>query len=100
MGQAGEDAGDDQALIARCLPGQQVAGGEERHQPHQQPLARQLAGERRQHRRAYGDAQGIEADQQARGGQRDIELLGYGGNEPHYYKFGGADRKGTQGEGK
>ncbi|MNJ51057.1 hypothetical protein D3C77_463500 [compost metagenome] len=100
VGQTGEDAGDDQALVAGGLPGQQVAGGEERHQAHQQPLARQLAGERRQHRRAYGHTQGVEADQEARRGERDIELLGYGGDQPHYYKFGGADRKGTQGEGK
>ena len=95
VGQAGEDAGDDQALVARCLPGQQVAGGEERHQPDQQPLARQLAGERRQHRRAYCHTQGVEADQEARRGERDIELLGYGGDQPHYHKFCGADRKGT-----
>ncbi|MNF84207.1 hypothetical protein D3C84_665570 [compost metagenome] len=100
VGQAGQHPGDDQAVVAGGLPGQQVAEGEQRHQPHQQPLARQLAGQRRQQRRAYGDAQGIEADQQAGGGQRDMQLLGDGGNEPHNHKFGGADRKGTQGEGK
>ena len=33
VGQTGQHPGDDQALIAGGLPGQQVAGGEERHQP-------------------------------------------------------------------
>ncbi len=98
--QSGEDAGDDQALVTRCLPGQQVAGGKECHQSHQQPLARHLAGERREHGGADGHPKGIEADQQARRGERDIELLGDGGDKPHDHKFGGADRKGTQGKGK
>ncbi len=93
--QPGEDAGDDQAFVAGGLPGEQVAGGKERHQPHQQPLARHLAGQCRQHGSADGHAKGIEADQEARRGERDIQLLGDGGDEPHDHKFGGADRKGT-----
>ncbi len=35
VGQTGQDAGNDQALVTRCLPGQQVAGGKERHQANQ-----------------------------------------------------------------
>ncbi len=95
VGQPGEDAGDDQALVTGGLPGEQVAGGEEGHQPHQQPLARHLAGECREHGGADGHPQGIEADQEARRGERDIELLRDGGDQPHDHKFGGADRKGT-----
>ena len=82
VGQPGKDAGHNQALVPGGLPGQQVADGEEGHQPHQQPLARQLAGERREHGGTDSHAKGIEADQQARRGERDIELLGYGGDQP------------------
>ena len=95
MRQSGQDAGHNQALVTGGLPGQQVAGGKERHQPHQQPLARHLAGQRREHGGTDGYPKGIEADQQARRGERDTELLGYGGDKPHDHKFGGADRKGT-----
>ncbi len=95
VGQPGEDAGHNQALVPGGLPGQQVADGEEGHQSHQQPLARQLAGERREHGGADGHPKGIEADQEACRGERDIELLGDGGDEPHDHEFGGAYGKGT-----
>ena len=29
-----------------------------------------------------------------------MQLVGDGGDEPHDHEFGGADRKGTQGEGQ
>ncbi len=95
MGQPCEDAGHNQALVTGGLPGQQVAGSEERHQPHQQPLARHLAGECREHGGADGHSKGIEADQEARRGERDLKLVGDGGDQPHDHEFGGADRKGT-----
>ena len=53
------------------------------------------AGKRSQHRGADGHPQGIEADQEACRGERDIELLGDGGDEPHDHEFGGAYGKGT-----
>jgi hypothetical protein len=66
---AGEDARRDQRLVARRLPGQQIAGGEPCHQAEQQRLTRKLAGERGEHRSADGDAQRVEADQQPGRGQ-------------------------------
>ncbi|MNR10887.1 hypothetical protein D3C85_1271600 [compost metagenome] len=44
VGQAGQQAGHNQRLIARRLPGQQVAEGKQHHQADQQQLARYAAG--------------------------------------------------------
>ena len=94
----GQDARGDQRLVARRLPGQQVAEREERHQAEQQGLARHLAGERGQHRRADGDAQCIEADQQPGGGQPDPKVGRDGGDQADDHEFGRPDGEGAQGE--
>lgn len=64
VGETGDDARQDQRFVARRLPGQQVAGGEQHHQRQQQQLARDLAGQRREQRCADRDAQGVKTDQQ------------------------------------
>ncbi|MNH30275.1 hypothetical protein D3C79_905610 [compost metagenome] len=74
MGQAGDDPCEDQRLVTRCLPRQQVAEGEQHHQRQQQQFARNLAGEGGQHRGADGNAKGIQAHQQAGGWQTDAEV--------------------------
>jgi len=65
--------------LVACLPGQQVAKGEQHHQRQQQQLARHLAAEGGEHRGANRHAQSVEADQQAGGRQADPEVGTYGG---------------------
>ncbi|MNZ96833.1 hypothetical protein D3C78_1160440 [compost metagenome] len=98
MRKTGEDARDDQRLVARRLPGDQVAGGEQRHQPDQQQLARNAAGEGGQQRRTDGHAEGIKADQQAGGGQGDAEVGGDGGDQPDDDELRRTDGKGAEGQ--
>ncbi|MCY1300194.1 hypothetical protein D9M70_497530 [compost metagenome] len=98
VGEARDQPRGDQRFIARRLPGQQVAEGEEHHQRQQQPLARQLAGEGGEHRRTDGDAQGVEADQQARRGQADAEVGGDGGDQADDDELRRADGEGAQGQ--
>jgi hypothetical protein len=93
-----EHAGGNQRFITRRLPRQQVAEREQRHQPEQQPLARQLARERGEHRRAYGDTQRIEADQQARRGKADAEISSDSGDEANDDELGRPDGEGAEGQ--
>ena len=92
-----EHAGGNQRLIARRLPRQQIADREQRHQAEQQRLARQLARERGEHRRADGDAQCIEADQQAGGGEADVEVGCDCGDEANDDELCRSDGEGAEG---
>ncbi|MDT4858960.1 hypothetical protein FQZ97_934530 [compost metagenome] len=91
MGQAREDARRHQRFVGGRQPGQQVAGGEQRHQRQQQALARQAAGQRREHRRTDGNAQRVEADQQAGGGQTDGQVRRHRGQQADDHELGRAD---------
>ncbi|EEF93684.1 hypothetical protein CATMIT_01683, partial [Catenibacterium mitsuokai DSM 15897] len=95
VGQAGEHARDDQGGIARRQPGDHVAGGEQGHQADQQRLARHPPGQRGQQRRADGDGQRVQADQQAGRGQVDAEVGGEGGDQADDDELGGADGEGA-----
>ncbi len=94
--EAGEHARGHQRAVARCLPGQQIAGGEQRHERQQQGLARQPAGECGEHRRADGHAQRVQADEQAGRGQADAEVRRHGGQQTDDDEFRRADGKRTE----
>ncbi|MDP9896889.1 hypothetical protein J2W32_006089 [Variovorax boronicumulans] len=98
MREAREDARGHQRFIARCLPRQQIAEREQRHQPEQQRLARQLAREGGEHRRADGDAQRVKADQQAGRGQADGEVSSDRGDEANDDELGRPDGEGAEGQ--
>ncbi|MNS74204.1 hypothetical protein D3C72_1076720 [compost metagenome] len=95
MREAGKNARHDQRFIARRLPRQQVAGGEQRHQGEQQQLAGQAAGEGGQHWRADSHAQCVQAHQQAGGRHRDVQVRRDGRNQADDHEFRRPDGKGA-----
>ena len=54
----------------------------------------------RQDWRTDSNAQGVDGHQQSGGGQRDRKLVSNGGNQSHDNKFGRANCKGTDRQGK
>jgi hypothetical protein len=74
--------GPPAAFHSRRLSAAGVADDEQRHQAEQQGLALDAAGERGQDRRAEGDAERVDADDQAGQRQGDAEVTATVGNRP------------------
>jgi hypothetical protein len=100
MRERSDDACRHQPFVARGQGASQVAQREDGHQREQHGLARQLAGGDRQQRRADSHAERIARDQQSGSGDGHMEVGGNLQQQAHDDEFGGADTKGTGGEGE
>src|SRR5690606_1443052 len=98
MSQAGQNTGHDQGFITWCLPGHQVADGEQGHQAQHQGFAGDLAGQGGQDGGTYGNAQGVQADQQPGGGQAHGQVCRDGGEKANDHELCRSDGKGTDGQ--
>ncbi|MEY9268079.1 hypothetical protein ABIF23_007474 [Bradyrhizobium elkanii] len=98
--QRGENARRHQEPVARRQRTRRIAEREDRHQRQQDRLARHPPRCQRQDRRADEHAERIAGDQQASRGYRYLHVGGDLQQQSHDEEFGGADAKGTGGQGK
>jgi hypothetical protein len=98
MAERGDDARAEQHRVVRCDGAEQVADDEDADHAEQRALARDRHDERRDHRGADDDAEGVARDEQTGTRDRDAEVARDVGQEPHDHELGGADaeRRGGQ----
>ena len=100
MDQRDQDARDEQQREVDGERAGDVADGEDADIDEQQQLAREAAGEGRERGTADGDAERIEADEQARGRDRDHQVGRNVGQDAGDDELGAADREGGEEEGE